>query len=389
MNEQVDAYWGLTDELNEAIKQVRESAKRLDGRDESGRSAAYLLLSWGRCRLFAVPVEEELLLKLFDSRAWSAGLSWLWVELRRLRKAVQDEAWLDEDPTLPFVRHAEPLDILKSRLYLQGVSLVLDDHGLHRQVDSGLPDYFRQRVGVFAQLLEDLDEAIGSHRDTLCVVAETAWPQNVVRTLPDDAWQPRPWWLTAEASELRQEVLQVIQRLNAGDQPAVHCLSPVEFCTPGTVTPGTVTAAHLYAVQNQAASVAEPSFSTAADIGRARDKVQIAEFSDGGTEEERVVQFHLPTDYAGRQLADLPSTVPIDVIVLVYRMREEAADDREEVWRLRAGSIVRDVRISRVPPIPAGSVMGEWRGTFQLLVRDLKSVVREDRWPHVHLRRLA
>ncbi len=384
MIDQVDAYWGLTDELNEAIEQVREVAQRADARDEWGRSAAYLLLSWGRCRLFDVPVDQQTVTSLLESSGWSAGLSWFWGELTRLLKAVQDEAWLDEDLALPFVRHAEPLDILKSRLYLEGVRRVLEDPRLPEQTAGRLPRHFHQRVGVFTQLLEDLDEQIDNHRDTLCVVAETAWPQNVALTLPEHAWQPRPWWLTAEAAELRADVLQVVRMFSAQEPPGLYCLSPTEIRIQDTVIP-----AHQYLSRDGGAgSAASPEFRLACDVSRSSGKVPIAEFVAGDTEEETHVRFYLPADYSHRRLADLPSAVQIDVVVVVYRMVQGTNVDQVQQWRLRTGSILRDVQLNHLAPLGSGSVTQEWRGTFQLSVGDLRSVVREDRWPQIYLRRV-
>jgi hypothetical protein len=384
MIEQVDAYWGLTDELNEAIDQVREVGQRADARDEWGRSAAYLLLCWGRCRLFEVPVDQENVLKLLESSLWSAGLSWFWGELNRLLKAVQDEAWLDEDLTLPFVRHAEPLDILKSRLYFQGVRLVLEDPSLPDQPAVRLPQHFQQRVGVFVQLLEDFDEAIDTHRDTLCVVAETAWPQNVAITLPEHAWQPRPWWLTEEAVELRRDVLEVVRMFSTHEPPGLYCLSPTKIRMENTVIP----ADQCLSRDDGPGCAASPDLRLACDANQSRAKVSIAEFVAGDREEETRVKFDVPADYSDRRLADLPSAVEIDVVVAVYQMVQGTNVDQVQKWRLRTGSILKDVVLKHLAPMVSGSVTQEWQGTFQLSAGDLRSVVREDQWPQVYLRRI-
>ncbi len=211
-----DQFWGLTEDLTDAITHWKELS--------SPESAFYAALCAGHCRLYQVP---QSLLAVDDFAAESVFVELFysaWREVRRMIDLLVVENDGESDDKRDGERDAAAgltqlssgveartlaLDVLQSRLLLEGLQGFLEELQGSAGISSNptIAESFRQRLAVYEQVLERLDEAIDEHPEQMSLAVQSTWPHNVRMTMPSEAWQPRPWWLTDYANVILEDHL--------------------------------------------------------------------------------------------------------------------------------------------------------------------------------------
>ncbi len=368
----IDQFWGLTEDLAIATSRWRESP--------SEDSAFYVALCAGHCQLFEVP-QSIIAVEDLASKSNFVELFYVaWREGRRMIDLIVDEC--DDDDGLlradgGIESRTLALDILQSRMLLQGFSLFL--HDLQRSpgvaADTTATELFQQYFEVNSQLLERFDEAIDNHPEQLAIVADSAWPHNVRMTLSASAWQPRPWWLTDYANSIMECHRKFVQRL-IDQRLAGMIVASQHICQISLAKP-----AKTVGLPQEAAEL-----SLAADSNLTPSFVQLVEFQSEVSELILSTTVSVSSDYREAALFQIPVTVICIVqISVLENSPSKATEDLQQLWRLRWGMLIVDVQINKL----ASSLASEWIGNSKLSVGQLQSLVREDAWPQQHWRRLS
>lgn len=368
--EDIDQFWGLTEELRDAMVQWRNAP--------SGSTALYAGLCLGQCKLFEV---AQSLLRIDDFATESVFVELFyeaWREVRRMTNLINTEC--DEEGLLQasgggVEARTLALDVLQSRLLFEGLTLVFDELDRTQNLfsDSAIAQSFRQRLAVYRQLLETLDETIDANPEQMSLVAESTWPHNLRMTLPTQSWQPRPWWLTNYANRLLEDHRKLVQDLSDPQIAGLLIAEPVS--SPVVRAPDVV-----------AEPQASIEFALAADNNIAASMFQLAEFQGNALEWNLQSTLHLSADYRNAALQSIPATTKcVGKISIISNSGSEETDDPSQVWRLRWGPIIVDVSLKKL----VGLHMNEWFGEYALTAGQLQAQVNNGSWTQQIWRRLG
>jgi len=369
--EDIDQFWGLTEELRDAMVQWRNAP--------GGSTALYAGLCLGQCRLFEVP-QSLLIIDDFAKESVFADLLYAaWREVRRMTNLINTECD-DEEGLLQasgggVEARTLALDVLQSRLLFEGLTLIFAelDRSQHLFADSAIAQSFRQRLVVYRQLLETLDETIDANPEQMSLVAESSWPHNLRMTLPTQSWQPRPWWLTNYANRLLEDHRKLVQDLS---DPQIAGLLIAE-----PVSSSVARAPDVVAEPNESAE-----FALAADNNIAASLFQLAEFQGNAPEWNLLSTLHLSADYRNTEFQSIPTTTNcVGKISIISNSAFGETEDASQLWRLRWGPIIVDVDLKRL----TGLQVMEWFGEYFLTAEQLQNLASNGIWPQQIWRRLS
>lgn len=304
-----------------------------------------------------------------------------WREARRMIDLIVDES--DDDAGLmqlggEIEARTLALDVLQSRLLFEGLQLFFEELQCSASIssDTAIAESFRQRLAVYQQVLERFDEAIDEHPEQMSLAVQSTWPHNVRMTLPSEAWQLRPWWLTEYANAILEDHQELVQHLTDAQLAGLIVASPQ---------------AQSVSLARPADTVGETQEATdlrlAADSSLSASLHELVEFRGEGFGLDLSSRLQALVDYRDMALYQLPATVPChcDVSIIAKSGSETKQDDSQQLWRLRWGPLIIDVRLAKL----ASSLATEWLGDFQIAVGQLQNLAYNGAWPQQHWRRLS
>lgn len=370
----IDQFWGLSDDLMAGVAQWQA--------DPQPEGAFNVLLCLGQFRLFQIP-QTPVTVHPFAVENVFVDLFYVaWREVRRMIDLIANETDNDEGLLQSMgggiEAQALALDILQSRMLFEGLRLALQElsHELKASQPFEVRESFRQRYEVFEQAIEELDDSIDAHPEELALASDSAWPYNVRMTLPQNAWQPRPWWLTEHASHILRDHRDLVRQLSdagiAGTVRAELVSSGIDWVQPARK--------NIIAEEDEAAE-----FNLAADISASAAQIRIADFQGQESSLKITSTISIPSGYKGESLHRLPDTLVCKGLLHVICSFDA---DNQQVWRLRWGPLFRDVALAKLST-SFDVALHEWQGNYEVTASQLQKMVRHQGWPSQFWRRFS
>ncbi len=397
-SQEIDQFLGLNDDLADAMhrwRELRDSARDDNLRDQFHWAAYRVALCIGHCRMFAVDPEgiDEFVLA---SEQVGPLFYCAWQEVDRITKMLSQES--DEESTEGlFLANIDAmeleftaLDILQSRLHFEGLRRVLVDQRVLVVLDATV---HRQRIDVFEQLLETFDEEIDNHREELAVVADTAWVTNMDAMLPADTWQPRPWWLTREATAILDDHRSLVAALldpEVGEvcvlsiENGIDALQTLVRDEESQKTEGESLV--TLSPRSETANQPSESFVLAADQSIGAALTQLAFFRGQLRVEKLSTRLFISSQYQDVPLNQVPESVSCRLSARITRASKEDSAPME-TWRLRWGTAVFDFAMTRLEDelIPG---IQDWQRSVDFPLSQLGQIVASDDWQQQYWRRI-
>lgn len=381
--DEVDSFWGLSAELEAALRYRNGLPQENDDcfPSELDQAEFCVAVRFGECRMFGVqvhPIDQVLFNNREIDRLYFIALR----ELNHIRLLLLDatkETGLLSGAAVDFESESAVLDILQSRLSFEGLRQILREVSL-QTANIRISTFFE----AFEVALENLDESISANADALAIAAQTAWPRNVALTLSADTWQPRPWWLTSELDAIYVSHHQLAGAL-------MHIVSRQEFVVQLVTATGEFLDSELAVDVNRSDSFASNRdqfpIQIAADnrLGPSTDK--IAEFLCKTSNLTIRCNLTLSSEYQGERLNELPDQVALTLYVYVQSLSEQVCHDPQN-WRLRWLPQIQDIQLNPLNTTLTSGVI-EWQGSTTLSARELKRITSKGIWPSIYLRRIS
>ena len=194
------------DRLACALKQaeITESMQADSPSRDTRRAAAELAISLGMVRMFQCKtsvVDDDELLDLKLAKIATDGIRELAAEGIVQLESIS-ECWDKMETDLE--RELAVVSVLESRLELQAAAAAVEDT---RQdlADGGVKDaHFDAALSLLNTMRSRFDSALLVNEEMISQACQTHWLDHVDLALPENAWQPRPWWLTSWIQEVHR-----------------------------------------------------------------------------------------------------------------------------------------------------------------------------------------
>ena len=208
MTKRKDQFWGLTRELDRSMRSNALHDWSLESvfRTEAQVAAFRLVVAIGKCLIFGVSTTDSLDGTINLSIA-DAAVRRATEEAAMLEIAIQEMESDLESADSDLELHFTALTPLEWRVNLYAFCIAIEEARtiakLHGQNE---PALFSSRVEFLKLQLVDIDELIQEEGDLFTPALETFWLTNLDRDLADNAWRPRPWWLSDEMNQRHRQI---------------------------------------------------------------------------------------------------------------------------------------------------------------------------------------
>lgn len=220
----LDARRGLTERLlaSASAPQLLRWGESKEASRDAWLPAYELTVAMGHCQLFGFNPENSSLVAPIYASMVEAALRGSFHRTNLTLDALRDlDSNLDSSES-PLEDHEITIGILESRFDLEACSLACKSTlSAYRSASIAYRPVLDALIKAQERVLGKIDESIWEQRSLLAIADETFWIVNLRGDLPDDVWQPRPWWLCDDIEEFRNFRKVLIRGMESASEQTV------------------------------------------------------------------------------------------------------------------------------------------------------------------------